>query len=86
MIYLMECTLWKRQYPGKSEAAFKIKLNNHRKDVYKTNTPEADQHFILLDHNANRHAKFTLIEHLNKTELDTELLTFRLKKLRFLNT
>ena len=38
-------------------------------------TQEADQHFRLPGHNFNWHAKFTLLEQLNKTELDKELLT-----------
>ena len=80
LIYLKECKLCKRQYTGKSETTFKIRLNNHRKDVYKTNTPEADQHFRLPGYNFNRHTKCTLIEQLNNIELDKELLTFRLKK------
>ena len=82
LIYLMECTLCKRQYTGKSETTFNIRSNNHRKDVYKTNTPEADQNFRLPGHNFNRHAKFTLIEQFNNAELDKELLEFRLKKRR----
>ena len=76
----MKCTLWKGQYTCKSETAFNIMLNNHRNSVYKTNTPEADQHFRLPVHSYSQHAKFTLIEQLNDTELDRELLTFRLKK------
>ena len=70
LVYLMECTLCKRQYASKSETTFNIRLNNHRKDVHKTNTPEADQHFRLPHHNFNRQAKFTLIKRLNNTELD----------------
>ena len=31
----MECTLCKKQYVGKSETSFDIRLNNHRKDVEK---------------------------------------------------
>ena len=73
----MEFTLWNRQYTG---LAFNIRLNNHRKDVYKSNTPEADQHFRLPGHNFNRHAKFILIEQLNNTELDKELIIFRLNE------
>ena len=68
------------QYTGKSETAFNIRLNNHRNDVHKTNTPEADQHFRLSGHNFDRRAKFTVIEQLNNIELDKKLLTFRLKK------
>ena len=72
----MECTLCQQQYTGKLETTFNIRLNNHRNDVYKTNTPEADQYFRLPHHNLNQHVKFTLIEQLNKTEL----LTFRFQK------
>ena len=35
VIYLMECTSCKKQYVGKSETSFNIRLNNHRKDVKK---------------------------------------------------
>ena len=59
---------------------YNIWLNNHRKDVHKINTPEADQHFRLPNHNFNAHAKFTLIEQLNNIEPDKEMLRFRLKK------
>ena len=80
MIYLIERTLCKRKYTFKSETAFNTRLNIHRNYVYKTNTPEEDQYFRLPGHNFNRHAKFTLLEQLNYTELNKELLTFRLKK------
>ena len=76
----MEYTLCKRQYTGKSETAFSINSNNHRKGACKTKTTEADQHFRLPSRDFNRYAKFILIEQLNNTELDKELLTFRLKK------
>ena len=33
----MECILCKKQYVGKLEAAFNIRLNNHRKDVKNPN-------------------------------------------------
>ena len=36
LIYLPECTLCKRQYTSTPETAFNIRLNDHRKDVYKT--------------------------------------------------
>ena len=35
LIYLMECTLCKGQYTGKSETTFNIRLKNRRKDVHK---------------------------------------------------
>ena len=42
--------------------------------------PSVDQNFKLPGHNFNRHAKFILIEKLNNTELQKDILTFRLKK------
>ena len=36
--------------------------------------------FRLPGHNLNKHAKFTLIEQLNDTSIDKELLKHRLKK------
>ena len=36
--------------------------------------------FRLSGHNLNKHAKFTLIEQLNDTNIDKELLKHRLKK------
>ena len=71
----MKCTLCKQQCTNKSETAFNIRLSNQRNDIYKTNTQEADQHFRLPGHNFNWQAKFTLLEQLNKTDLDKELLT-----------
>ena len=35
VIYLLECTKSKIQYVGKAETEFNIRLNNHRKDVWK---------------------------------------------------
>ena len=75
----MECTLCKGQYTGKSETAFSNSLNNHRKDVYKANTPGVDQNFKLHVYNFNWQTNFTKTEQVNNTELDKELLTFRLK-------
>ena len=41
----MKCVLRNKQYTGKSETAFNLRLNSHRKDVNKQNSLEADQHF-----------------------------------------
>ena len=63
---------------GKSETTFNLRLHNHRKDVDKQNSLQADQQ--LSGHNFNKHEKFTLIEQLNDTSIDKELLKYRLKK------
>ena len=44
----MEYMLCNKQYTGKSETAFNLKLNNYRKDVNKRNSLQADQHFDYL--------------------------------------
>ena len=44
--------------------------------------PSVDQNFKLPGHNFNRHAKFILIEKSNNTELQKDILTFRLKTLK----
>ena len=74
LIHLMECVLCNKQYTSKSETIFNLRLNNHWKDVNKRNSLQADQHFWLPGHNFNKHAKFTLIEQLNDTNIDKELL------------
>ena len=33
--YYMECTLYNKQYEGKAETTFNIRLNNYRKDTKK---------------------------------------------------
>ena len=56
-IYLMECTLCKIQYVGKTEETpFNIRLNNHRKDA-NGNNPKAipeSIHFKQPGHNFNK--------------------------------
>ena len=57
----MECALCKVQYVGKAETAFKIRLNNHRKDLNNPKFIPADLHFSKPGHSFNQHTKFTLI-------------------------
>ena len=49
----MECVLCNKQYTGKSETTFNLRLNNHRKDVNKRNSLQDDQHFRSHGHNFN---------------------------------
>ena len=63
VIYLLDCQKCGAQYVGKSETPFKIRLNNHRKDVNNTEaTLSVSKHFQEANHSFNRDAKFTLIE------------------------
>ena len=76
----MECRICRIQYIGKSEAKFNNRLNNYRQEVNRYNTPQADHHFKLPNHNFNQHARFTLIEELDNVNIDKDLATLRLKK------
>ena len=81
VIYLLQCDLCNCQYIGKSETPFNIRLNNHRKDVSSINAIPACKHFNKPAHNFNTHAKFTIIEKLEKTvNVNKETLTKRLKQ------
>ena len=76
----MKCVLCNKQYTGKSETAFDFRLNNHRKDVNKRNSLQADQHFRLPSHNFKKQVRFTLIGQLNDANIGKKLLKYRLKK------
>ena len=54
----MECVLCNKQYTGKSETTFDLRLNSHRKNVNKQNLLQADQQFGLPGHNFSKHTKF----------------------------
>ena len=51
--------LCNKQYTGKSEATFNLRLNNPQKDVNKQNSLQADQHFRLPGQNFKKHTKLT---------------------------
>ena len=71
VIYLMDCLKCGKQYVGKSETPFNIRLNNHRKDVNSmTNTLSVSHHFRQANHSFNQDAKFTLIEQIKNNKLD----------------
>ena len=92
VIYLLECTICKLQYVGKSEPPFNIRLNNHRKDSssVKEETIVASRHFQNPGHKFNRDAKFTIIEKIknsymaieDKRDLLRRRETFWINKLR----
>ena len=47
----MECRLCNKQYIGKAETAFNIRLSNHRKD---TLGPKAQTQYYLVDISNNK--------------------------------
>ena len=70
----------KIQYVGKSET-LNIRLNNHRKDIKKTNAIEACKHFNNNEHSFSEHGKFIIIEQLrNINTIPTETRKLRLRE------
>ena len=62
MIFLLNCLKFQKQYDGKSEAEFNIRLNNHRKNVTRKDSIPASNHFDIGGRNFNMNPKFMLTE------------------------
>ena len=76
----MECTLCpKKQYVGKCEWTFNRRINSHRNDVWRADGPPCDKHFQLPNHNFNEHAKFTIIEKIERPRSEKKELRLLLK-------
>ena len=65
IIYLLTCKLCDKQYVGKSETQFNLRLNLYRNRIYSARhnslTP-VEKHFKELGHDFNRDATFVIIE------------------------
>ena len=72
----MECTLCNKQYVGKAQTAFNIRLNNHREDTKNPNTIRACRHFQQQIHSS--HVKFIIIDKLVNTFSSKGILRERL--------
>ena len=71
--------LCKKQYTEKCETSFNFRLSNHQKDVNKQNLLQVDQHLQLLGRNFVKHTRFTLIKQFNNTNINKELLKYKIK-------
>ena len=69
VIYLMKSIFFNKQYIGKAKISFNIKLNDHQKDVKKTNAIIACNNFQQESHNSNKQAKFTILDQLTVSNL-----------------
>ena len=78
VVYLMECTLCEKQYVGKSETSFDIRLNNRCKDVKKPDAILACRRFQEKKHVFNKHAKFIIVDKLTNTTKSKDILRQRL--------
>ena len=81
IIYLLQCNKRKIQYVRKAETEFNIRLNNHRKDVWKLDAIAASPHFSGKNHNFNTHAKFLLTEQICHIDINKEKNRERLKQM-----
>ena len=81
VIYLLECSICKRQYVGKSKTQLHKKLNNQRKDIKEPSPILLCKHFNSPNYDFNTHGKFTVIDQLiNITLLPTDNLKESLKQ------
>ena len=70
------------RYVCKSETAFDLPLNNHRKDIQVKNEILACKHFHDPSHNFQRDAKLTLAEKNNETSYNRIVTTYSKKRER----
>ena len=70
----MGCILCNKQYVGKAETSFDIRLNNHQKDVEKVDAIMVCKHVQQESHSFSRRAKFTIIDQLTNTSKCKEIL------------
>ena len=80
--YLLQCQVCFIQYDDKSETAFNLRLNNHRKDSKKKDAILACTHIQNPNHIFQRDVKFFLIEQITKIYNTIEEFRFILKKTR----
>ena len=71
----MECILCNKQYVGKVETSFNIRLSNHREDVKKVDAIMVCKHFRQERNNFNKHTKFTIVNQLANTSKSKETVT-----------
>ena len=69
VIYLLKYKKCHIQYVGKAETDFYVRLNNHRKDVYKAYAIPASRHFAMKDHIFNRGTGLNIIQQIGKSTL-----------------
>ena len=66
-----------------------LRISNHRKDVNEQNLlqadHQADEQFRLPSQNFNKLPKFILFKQLNDSNIDKELLKYRLKNVKTLD-
>ena len=70
----------KHKYAGKVETEHNIRLNNHQKNVWKSDAIPASRHFSDKNHNFNTYVKFILIEQISHIDIGKEKNKEKLKQ------
>ena len=73
VIYLLECTYCNKKYIGKSEWPFNLRLKKYRHRIKSTDFDKlllVEQHFRQSHHTFLIHAKFTIIEKIERAPLE----------------
>lgn len=76
----MRCTKCKLQYVGIANTEFNFQINNHRKDILKSNAIPSVRQLAHKDHHFNTDAKITNIEHIQNKNFNNEDIKERLKQ------
>ena len=69
---MLERTKCKIRCDGKAETEFNIRLNNHPKNIWKSDAISASCHFSDKNHNFNTYVKFILIKQIHHIDIDKE--------------
>ena len=69
----MDCILCNKQYVGREETVFNLRLNNHRPDAKYPNAVLACRHFQQHSYDFN-HVKFIVIEKLESSSSPKNIL------------
>ena len=73
IIYLVECRKCKnKQYIGKTWNQASTRIYGHRSDAKRKDSILIDRHFQEQDHNFDQHFKITIIEKIDKLNMDIE--------------
>ena len=71
IVYLVECLKCQgKQYVGKTYTTASQRIYGHRSDAKKINSILIDRHFLEAGHNFDTHFRMTIIEQINKKDMD----------------
>ena len=73
VVYLVECVKCNgKQYVGKTWTTVSQRIYGHRSDAKKTDSILIDRHFLEPGHNFDQHFRLTIIERIEKADMDID--------------